>query len=101
MSDLSFVDRLPEICARRQHYADVVREVLRRKIELVQNDFDEAVDRARDLMKAGGDITDELKALEGYGHSLLMVVGLLRREAEKASAVCVQTQPERTSHESL
>lgn len=87
MSDLSFVDHIPnwidDIASRREHYRDVVRECFRKRVERIQNTCDEAVDHARDLMKAGGDIEEELKQLEQYGHSLLLVVALLRREAGK------------------
>lgn len=86
MGDLSFIDNISHVEPKRdwrEHHRDVLREALRHRIELVQDDCDEAVDRARDLMKAGGDITDELNALEGYSQSLQIVVALLRREAAK------------------
>lgn len=104
MSDLSFVDRIKTFEPQRdwrEHNRDVLREAFRRKVERIQNTCDEAVDYARDLMKAGGDIEDELKQLEQYGHSLVIVAALLRREAEKPSAACVQPQPERTEHGTL
>lgn len=93
--DLSFVDRLPELFARRQHYRDVVREFLRSHIERIQDDVDSAVDRTRDLIKAGGDPTEELNQLDEYAKGLELVAALLRREAEKAGVVPVQTQTEK------
>jgi hypothetical protein len=86
MGDLSFIDNMSNVETKRdwrEHHRDILREALRHKIELVQDDCDQAVDRARALIKFGGDVTDELKALEEYGQSLQIVVALLRKEASK------------------
>jgi hypothetical protein len=85
--DLSFVDRMDEILARRDHYAEVLREGFRQKLKHLQNDGEQSIDYARHLIRADADVTEELKELDVFANSLLLVLALMRREiAKKAEA---------------
>lgn len=63
---------------RRQHYRDILRESLRRKVEWMQNDTEQALDYAKALKQANGDVTDELAAMEEAARSTLLMIGILR-----------------------
>lgn len=63
---------------RRQHYRDVLREALRHKVEWMQDDAEQALDYAKNLMQANGDVTDELAAMEEAARSMLLMIGILR-----------------------
>lgn len=81
MSDLNI--RVAEIRSRREHYADIVQEGLRRKIELLHKDAEHAIDYARDAVSAGRALDDEFKELEAFAHSLLLQVALIKSDVGK------------------
>lgn len=81
--DLSFVDSLENILARRNQYADVLREGLRHKLKHLHDDGEQSIDYARGLLMAGGDATEELNEMEAFGLSLQLMVRLLRHEAAR------------------
>jgi hypothetical protein len=62
------------------HYVDVLREGFKRKLDHIANDCEKMTDYCRDLMKAGGDVSEELKEAETTANALLLVVLLLKRE---------------------
>lgn len=86
MNDLSFVDRLPdridEIRSRREHYADIVHEGLRQKLKHLHDDAEQAIDYARDAIRAGRSVSEELKEMQALALSLQLVVEMLSREAK-------------------
>lgn len=82
MSDVNFVSdgTLDRILARRQHLSDVLREGFRQKLTHIADDCEKATDYCRNLMKAGGDVSDELDELETTARALLLVALILKRE---------------------
>lgn len=86
MSDFAFIDNMPDEYTERrirerEHYEDVLRESVRRKLKHLQNDAEQLQDYCRTMIRAGFDASDELKELEATGHSALLVAAFLKREA--------------------
>jgi hypothetical protein len=81
--DLGFVDRMDEILSRRQQYAEVLREGLRQKMKHLQNDGEQAIDYMRHMIRGNADISEELKELEAFGQSAVLMAAMLRHEASK------------------
>lgn len=65
---------------RLAHHRDILRECLKHKLKHIANDTEKATDYCRDLIRSGGDVTEELKELECTANGLLLVVLLLKRE---------------------
>lgn len=85
MSDFAFLDSPPPKRSQQEHYRDVLRECLKRKIDDIDHDFAEAQRYCRDLIRAGGDVTEEVKAIIADGYSMALVGQFLQREAKDAA----------------
>lgn len=84
MSDFAFIDNPPReidrIAQRKQHYAALYRDALKRQLKLVADHCEEAQDHCRQLIRANEDVSEELDELETTARALLLVALILKRE---------------------
>lgn len=90
MSDINFVsdgtlERILAPRSRQQVLRDIALEGFKHKLSHLRNNCEQMETYCRDLIKSGGDPTEELKELEQTGHALVLVALLLKREWEKAN----------------
>jgi hypothetical protein len=87
MSVLNFVTdgTVERICRDRKTREDAMREGFQQKLKLAQDHAEGATDYLRDMIRAGIDVTEELKQAEAFGRSLTLVSLLLKHHAEKRS----------------
>jgi hypothetical protein len=84
MSDFAFLDKEIDRAARdRQRMADIQRDGFRRKLLHLANDSERAQDYCRALIRAGADVSDELKDMETTARALLLVAMILKRETNR------------------
>lgn len=84
MSDVNFVTdgTIERICRDKKTREDVLREGLTQKLKHMQNHAEGATEYLRDLIKAGADVSEELKEGELFAHSFMLVVLLLKRNCK-------------------
>lgn len=68
----------------RERYEAIQREGLKTKLKHIADDTEAATDYCRRLIRAGADVSEELKELETTGNGLALVAGLLKLESERA-----------------
>lgn len=88
MNDFSFCtpmtrdeERLEEIRDRIKRTEDARREGLRIQMKNMKNNAERVIDYLRDLQRGKSDVTEEFKEFEAFGHSVVLMVALLKREA--------------------
>ena len=81
MSDFAFLDTPPKQRTRQEHYNDIQRESLKRKLKHIADDSEQAVVYCRSLIRGGADVSEELDELTCTANGLLLVAALLKREA--------------------
>lgn len=88
MSDLNFVTdgTIERICRDKRTREDALREGLAQKLKHTQNHAEGITDYLRDLIKAGADVSAELKEAEAFAHSLALVVLLMKRQVGNSNA---------------
>ncbi len=87
MSDLNFVSdgTIDRIAQRKQHMEDIRRDAFRRRLKAIADECEEAMDHCRALIRAGSDVSEELKELDETGAGLQLVAKLFKLEAERSA----------------
>ena len=85
MNDFAFLDNMPSahdqwVERLKKHEDDTRREFFKRRLQHIADDCEKAQEHCRALMKAGADVTEELKEMESIGYAMSLVAMLLKRE---------------------
>lgn len=85
MSDVNFVTdgTIERICRDKKTREDAMREGFQQKLKLAQDHSEGATDYLRDMVRAGIDVTEELKQAEAFSRSMTLIVLILRHQQNK------------------